>query len=96
MPVLIGSLESPLQEYRCDECFPDYNPDKREFSLNRPIGDDWGQYIRHSPKPSPIFVRTVHRVMFVIFERNKDAIEFSEWIHEAAKEQQHGFSTMRG
>ena len=34
--------------------------------------------------------------MFVIFELNKDAIEFMEWIHEAAKEQQHGFSTMRG
>ena len=96
MPVLIGSLENPTREDRCDECFPDYNSDKKEFSLNRPIGDDWGQYIRHRPQPSPIFVRTEARIMFVIFELEKDAIQFNTWIHDAAKEQRHGFSTMRG
>ena len=68
MTVLIASLENPQHNERFEQCFPEYNADKKEFSLNRPIGDDWGQYIRHIPNPSPVLVLTEARVMFVVFD----------------------------
>lgn len=96
MTILIASLENPQNNERFEQCFPEYNADKKEFSLNRPIGDDWGQYIRHIPNPSPVLVLTEARVMFVVFDADSDAVEFKKWLEDATKEQQHGFNTMRG
>lgn len=79
-----------------DECTPYYDHEINEFSLNRPIGDDWGQYIRHRPNPAPALVRNENGIIFVIFFARSDAINFEKWLESAATEQRHGFSTMRG
>lgn len=96
MTVIIASLENAQHNERLEDCFPDYSSELKEFSLNRPIGDDWGQYIRYIPNPSPVLVIVEARVMFVVFEAESDAVEFKRWLEDAAKEQQHGFNTMRG
>jgi hypothetical protein len=96
MPVLIASLEDPTFDARTSACLPGYDLNKHEFSLNRPIGDDWGQYIRHSPQPPPLLVRVEGKTIFVVFAALIDAQRFDQWLRDAAAEQQHGFNTMRG
>lgn len=96
MTVLIASLENPQSKERFEQCLPEYDSAKREFSLNRPIGDDWGQCIRHIPNPSPEIVLTEAQIMFVVFKTDSDVVHFRKWLEDAAKEQQHGFNTMRG
>ena len=34
--------------------------------------------------------------MFVVFKTDSDVVHFRKWLEDAAKEQQHGFNTMRG
>ena len=96
MTVLIVCLEDPSISIRMEGRLPDYNPATCEFSLNRPIGDDWGQYIRHVPNPPPVIVRTESGTSFVVFERRDDAECFEHWLIEAREEQDRGFRTMRG
>lgn len=96
MSVLVACLEDSTFDARIEDCFPDFNPELHEFSLNRPIGDDWGQYIRHIPQPLPILVRLENRTIFVLFKALNDAMTFEQWLKDAAAEQRHGYSTMRG
>ncbi len=95
MTVLIASIEDASLDLRMDGVLPDYNQSTHEFQLNRPIGDDWLQYIRHVPEPAPLFVRTHGSTAFVVFDTRLDAEQFADWLREARLEQRHGFSTMR-
>lgn len=96
MPVLIASVQDPTLEIRLEGALPDYNSSTHEFRLNRPIGDDWLQYISHVPDPPPLLVRREGATAFLIFERSGDAERFAEWLQQAREEQEHGFRTMRG
>jgi hypothetical protein len=96
MPVLISCVEDPALEIRMEGSLPDYTRSTHEFRLNRPIGDDWLQYISHIPKPPPLLVRTEERTSFVVFERRGDAERFEQWLVDAREEQDQGFRTMRG
>lgn len=96
MTVLIACIEDPSVSIRMEGRLPDYSPTTHEFSLNRPIGDDWGQYIRHVPNPPPVIVRTEEDTSFVVFQRREDAESFEHWLIGAREEQDRGFRTMRG
>lgn len=96
MTVLIACIEDPSVSIRMEGRLPDYSPATHEFSLNRPIGDDWGQYIRHVPTPPPLIVRIEGSTSFVVFERREDAERFERWLVDAWEEQDRGFRTMRG
>jgi hypothetical protein len=96
MTILIASVEDASVELRMEGRLLDYNHMTHEFSLNRPIGDDWGQYIRHVPNPPPLIVRTEKSISFVVFQRRDDAERFERWLHGAREEQDRGFRTMRG
>ncbi|MDO0889250.1 hypothetical protein [Acinetobacter johnsonii] len=94
--VIIACLEDPTFDVRINNGFIDYDSERHEFSLNRPIGDDWGQYIRHIPQPLPVLVRIEKRIIFILFAALNDAIALEKWLKDAIAEQEHGFSTMRG
>lgn len=96
MTVFIASIEDPSLDIRIDGSLPDYNQATHEFRLNRPIGDDWLQYISHVPKPPPLVVRNEGSTAFVVFDRRHDAVRFEEWLRNARQEQDHGYRTMRG
>lgn len=96
MAVLIACIEDPSVAIRMEGRLPDYSPATHEFRLNRPIGDDWLQYIRHVPNPPPVIVRTDESTSFVVFERRDDAERFEQWLIDAREEQDRGFRTMRG
>jgi hypothetical protein len=96
MTVLVAALGDPSLDARVGGTVPDYKQESGEFALNRPIGDDWGQYIRHVPNPGPLLVRIEERTMFVVFRGREDAVRFEEWLRDALREQEHGFNTMRG
>ena len=96
MPVLIASIEDPKLEIRLEGALPDYDCSTHEFRLNRPIGDDWLQYISHLPDPPPLLVRMEGATAFLVFQRSRDAEGFAMWLRQAREEQEHGFRTMRG
>jgi len=96
MPVLIASVEDPKLEIRLEGVLPDYNRSTHEFRLDRPIGDDWLQYISHVPDPPPVLVREEGTTAFLVFQSSRDAEDFAEWLRQAREEQEHGFRTMRG
>lgn len=96
MTVLISSVEDPSFDIRLDGALPDYNQSTHEFRLNRPMGDDWLQFIRHVPEPAPLIVRTEGSTAFVVFDRRHHAEQFADWLRNARLEQKHGFNTMRG
>lgn len=96
MPVLIASVEAPKLEIRLEGALPVYNNSTHEFRLNRPIGDDWLQYISHVPDPPPLLARKEGATAFLVFQRSRDAEAFAEWLRQAREEQEHGFRTMRG
>ncbi len=96
MPVLIACVENPAIDIRLEGSLPDYDSSTHEFRLNRPIGDDWLQYIRHVPNPPPLVVRKEGVTAFVVFERATDAQAFRDWLQQAREEQEHGYRTMRG
>ena len=96
MTVLIACIEDSSVAIRMEGRLPDYSHATHEFSLNRPIGDDWGQYIRHVPNPPPLIVRTEESTSFVVFDRRDDAERFEQWLIDAREEQDRGFRTMRG
>lgn len=96
MSVLIACIEDPSVTIRLEGRLPDYSPATNQFSLNRPIGDDWLQYIRYVPSPPPVIVRTEESTLFVVFQRRDDAERFEQWLIDAREEQDRGFKTMRG
>jgi hypothetical protein len=96
MTVVIASLEDPSFDARVSGSLPAYSHESREFTLNRPIGDDWLQKIRCIPEPSPVLVRTEGQTMIVVFSGRGDAARFEQWLRDARHEQEHGFRTMRG
>lgn len=96
MPVLIASVEDPSMDIRLEGALPDHDGSTHEFKLNRPIGDDWLQYIRHVPNPPPLLVRIDGATAFVVFDKVHEAEAFRDWLQQAREEQEHGFRTMRG
>jgi hypothetical protein len=96
MTVLIASIEEPNLDIRLEGSLPDYDSSTHEFRLNRPIGDDWLQYISHVPNPPPLLVRKEGVTAFVVFDRTHDAAAFEDWLRQAREEQDRGFRTMRG
>lgn len=81
---------------RLEGSLPEYDGSTHEFKLNRPMGDDWLQYIRHVPNPPPLLVRNDGATAFVVFDKAHDAEAFRDWLQQAREEQAHGFRTMRG
>lgn len=96
MTVRIACVEDPSFAIRMEGRLPDYSHTTHEFSLNRPFGDDWGQYIRHVPNPPPLIVQSEESISFVVFQQRDDAERFEQWLANAWAEQERGFRTMRG
>lgn len=96
MLVLIACVEDSKFSARVSASFPDYSPASHEFSLPRPMGDDWLQCIRHIPDPTPLVVRVEGQVMFVVFDTLQGAQKFEQWLKEAVAEQGRGYRAMRG
>lgn len=96
MAVLIASIEFPALQIRLEGPLPDYNSTTHEFRLNCPVGDDWLQYISHTPQPAPLLVRSEGATSFVVFDRGCDAQSFEKWLLQAREEQDRGYRTMRG
>ena len=48
--VIIACLEDPTFDVRINEGFIEYDSERYEFSLNRPIGDNWCLNIQVQPK----------------------------------------------
>jgi len=96
MLVLITCVENPGFSARVSTSSISYSPVSHEFSLPRPIGDDWLQRINHIPATTPLISKTEGQTMFVVFEALEGAQKFQAWLIEAAAEQDHGYRTMRG
>ena len=96
MNVLVASIEDKSYDFRVAVYDIIYEPDRQNFSMPRPMGDDWLQRINHSPMPPPEMVRVQEKTMFVLFNSAKGAKEFSDWLVRAEAEAQEGYRTMRG
>lgn len=96
MTIKIACVEDPTLEISIEGQLPAYNNSTHEFRLNRPIGDDWLQFIRYVPKPPPVLVLTEGDTALVVFETRNAAVRFEEWLREAREEQNRGLKTMRG
>ena len=77
--VIIACLEDPTFDVRINEGFIEYDSERYEFSLNRPIGDNWCLYIQYIPQPLPVLVRIEKRIIFILFAALNDAIALEKW-----------------
>ena len=96
MIVLVASIEDKEYDSRATVHEIGYEIEKQNFSMPRPIGDDWLQRINHRPTIAPELVRIEGRTMLVVFHSLKCAQDFSAWLASAEAEAQHGYRTMRG
>lgn len=96
MNVLVASIEDKFYDFFAEVYNISYEADRQNFSMPRPIGDDWLQRINHSPIPPPEMVRIQEKNMFVLFNSAKWAKEFSDWLVSAEAEAQEGYRTIRG
>ena len=81
--VIIACLEDPTFDVRINEGFIEYDSERYEFSLNRPIGDNWCLYIQYIPQPLPVLVRIEKRIIFILFAALNDAIALEKWLKDA-------------
>ena len=96
MQVIVACAEAESFDFRTAVYQISYEKGAHNFSMPRPIGDDWLQRINHTPSPPPILVRVQDQMMFVLFRSLKSAEEFSAWLLNAEVEAQEGYRTMRG
>lgn len=96
MRVIVATANDGSYDFRIDVRELDYRADSGNFSMTRPIGDDWLQRINHVPEPNPILVRVQDQTMFVIFGSLRSAKNFADWISNAEAEVTKGYRTMRG
>jgi hypothetical protein len=94
--VLVASSEDESYDFRVSVSNIDYEGSKGNFSMPRPMGDDWLQRINYAPSPTPTLVRVDHKTMFVVFETLSSAKDFAEWLVRAEAEAREGYRTMRG
>lgn len=96
MQVIVASAEDESFDFRTHVHQIGYEKASHNFSMPRPIGDDWLQRINHVPSPPPILVRVQEQTMFVLFASLKSGEEFSAWLVNAEAETQESYRTMRG
>ena len=96
MIVIVASIENVSYDFRSTVHDMSYAPERHNFSMPRPIDDDWLQRINHSPLPPPEMVRIQDKTMFVLFNSANGAKDFADWLVRAEAEAQEGYRTMRG
>lgn len=94
--MIVASAEDESFDFRIHVHQIGYEIASHNFSMPRPIGDDWLQQINHAPSPPPILVRVHEQTMFVLSLLLKSGEEFSAWLVNAEAEAQEGYRTMRG
>lgn len=96
MQVIVACADDESFDFHTQVHQIGYEKASHNFSMPRPIGDDWLQRINHVPSPPPVLVRTQGQIMFVLFASLKSGEEFSAWLVSAEAEAQEGYRTMRG
>lgn len=96
MKVWILNLEQPDQVFSADVRELRYEKKTGEFSMARPMGDDWLQRIFHIQEPRPEFFHQLPIMTIIVFDSSDVAAMFLTWLVGANSEADSGFRTMRG
>jgi hypothetical protein len=96
MKVLISSLEDQKHEGEVEVSELNYEREKGCFWMRCVMGDDWFQRVNSSLPSKPRLVRIVDRIIFVVFNLQSEAEQFSVWLAEAQAVVEYGYTTMRG
>ncbi len=75
MQVIVACVDDESCDFRTHVHQMDYEKASNNFSMPRPIGDDWLQRINHVPSHPPVLVRTQGEIMFVVFTSLKSGQE---------------------
>lgn len=95
MKALISSLEDQTRESEVEVSELNYDREKGCFWMRCVMGDDWFQRVTSSLPSKPRHVRIVDKIIFVVFNLQSDAEQFSDWLAEAQAAVEYGYRTMR-
>ncbi len=96
MKVLISSLEDQAHESEVEVDELTYDREKGCFWMRCVMGDDWFQRVTSSLPFKPRLVRIIDRIIFVVFNLQSEAEQFSVWLAEAQSAVEYGYRTMCG